>query len=230
MLLKLIFLPGLDGTGEMFSQILGAFAGYETQIISLPKSGAQDYNSLTSYVSERLPDEDCILIAESFSGPIAADLGSRGHSKIKGVVFVATFLSPPQKFLLAISKAMPLKLMARLPFATEAHRFLFLGKNANDELVKLFQQTISDLDTSLIRNRIGSIEALDLNICESEIPALYLQATNDKLVPESNSLEFRKFFIRLNIRQIEGPHFLLQTNPQDCADEIAKFITSIPLN
>ena len=66
--MKIILLPGLDGTGDMFAPILSLLTDFDTEVISLPQSGSQDYETLCEHVKLSLPSEDFILIAESFSG------------------------------------------------------------------------------------------------------------------------------------------------------------------
>jgi alpha-beta hydrolase superfamily lysophospholipase len=109
---KLVFLPGMDGTGYLFKDVIDHMSGSDYQIVSFPVDTNQDYQTLISYVKNKLPDEDYVLIAESFSGPIAAELAKdKEMSGLKAVIFVATFLSSPNRFLLAASKFFPVKVM-----------------------------------------------------------------------------------------------------------------------
>ncbi len=211
----------------MFSPIMPALSAYDAQVVRLPDTRKQDYDILCEYVSEKLPNEDHIIVAESFSGPIAAKLAVQHHENIRGIVFVATFLTPPRKSLLAVSRVFPVKLLAKLPMAKYFEKRLFLGKGANDELVTLFRKTISALDSQLIRSRLRAVENLKVSLKKCTVPSIYLQATNDKLVPSTHSEEFDDFFTEIKIRPIQGPHFLLQAKPQESADEIRKFIEGI---
>ncbi|MEE9328601.1 MAG: alpha/beta hydrolase [Parvularculaceae bacterium] len=213
----------------MFSPLLPELSDDKVQLISLPDTGEQDYATLSTYVAKRLPKVDHILIAQSFSGPIAAMIAAKDSPNLKAIVFVATFLSPPQKTLLKFSKLLPITWMARFPFASQIHRFMFLGKRAPDDLVRLFQNTIASLDPGLLRKRIVAIESLKILPKKVDIPVLYLQASADKLVPTSKVEEFKETFEKLEVLKIMGPHFLLQANPQGCAKEISKFISTISM-
>jgi len=68
--MKIAFLPGMDGTGELFNSVINELPEYECLVIPLPSSGQQDYVSLVEYVKSKLPEEECVLVVESFSGPI----------------------------------------------------------------------------------------------------------------------------------------------------------------
>jgi surfactin synthase thioesterase subunit len=70
--MKLVLLPGLDGTGQLFKPLLEALPqSVETLIISYPNDQKLNYKKLYEYVSVRLPDEDYVLVGESFSGYVA---------------------------------------------------------------------------------------------------------------------------------------------------------------
>lgn len=62
--MKLVFLPGMDGTGNLFSPLFRFLPNFDCQVISLPEVGGQDYVSIKNYVKGRFPVEDFILIAE----------------------------------------------------------------------------------------------------------------------------------------------------------------------
>ncbi|MEZ5497538.1 MAG: hypothetical protein R3F25_12065 [Gammaproteobacteria bacterium] len=57
------------------------------------------YEELTVYVTTQLPEEDYILVAESFSGPIAYQIAKKYSQNLKAAVFIATFLTSPNRLL-----------------------------------------------------------------------------------------------------------------------------------
>ncbi len=109
--MKLVLLPGMDGTGMLFDRLI-ALLPLDCQIIVLPKGADQSYTYLTEYCIGRLPREDFVLLAESFSGPIAARIASDRRPNLKAVIFVATFLQPPSPPLLKLARLIsPLTLL-----------------------------------------------------------------------------------------------------------------------
>lgn len=70
--MKLVLLPGMDGTGILFLPLLQCLTPFvEVQIISYPADSCLDYAQLYQQVEKELPNEPYALLAESFSGPIA---------------------------------------------------------------------------------------------------------------------------------------------------------------
>lgn len=149
--MNIILLPGLDGTGELFEELIPCLGDNQVHIIALPQEGEQTYKSLTSYVTKQLPREDFILVAESFSGPIGVLLSQSGLQNMKGIIFVATFLTPLKKFLIAITKLLPIKQLLQVPFSSLLVRYLMLGHSASDKTAKRFFQVISKIPNSVIK-------------------------------------------------------------------------------
>ena len=75
--MRWILLPGMDGVG-LFSQFIEALGpDQDYLVLSYPTNLPLSYDQLTTLVRESLQDEtDYILIAESFSGPIAIRLAT----------------------------------------------------------------------------------------------------------------------------------------------------------
>ena len=61
--MKLVFLPGMDGTGRLFAPELLSAIPFESAVIALPETGNQNYVALTNEVAGRLPDTDFDVIA-----------------------------------------------------------------------------------------------------------------------------------------------------------------------
>jgi hypothetical protein len=104
------------------------------------------------------------LIAESFSGPIAASLTRDANNHMKGIVFVVTFLSPPSKWLLAIARHLPLQHFMKLPLTKYLIRFLFLGPRASDELVTEFKRVLNSVPVDTLRARFATMASLNFNL------------------------------------------------------------------
>lgn len=222
--MKLVLLPGMDGTGNLFSPLLYALSGFDCTVIPLPNTGPQDYVSISRPVIDKLPKEDFILIAESFSGPLATALAKEGIDNLKGIIFVATFLSTPRKYLLSIAKKLPLKLLANLPLTEPLHKRFFLGIDASCGLIDLFRTTLRSLPSEIIKERLKSLHSLAYKPEKIHLPAAYIQATSDKLVPPDKAIEFERCFENLIIKSIEGPHFILQAKPAASAEAISELV------
>lgn len=214
----------MDGTGNLFSPLLRALSNFDCEVIALPDTGSQDYASITRVVKERLPKEDFILVAESFSGPIGTALAKEGIDNLKGIIFVATFLSAPSGLLLAAAQLLPLKFLSNLPFAKHFHKALFLGSGASNELTHLFISTVRSPPSVLIKARLSSMQSLSFSPEEIKLPVGYIQAASDKLVSPDKAVEFCNSFNNIAIKTIEGPHFILQAKPTECAVVISELV------
>lgn len=54
--MKLVLLPGMDGTGILFKQLLANIQGMDVLVLSLPMEGSQDYQSLARKILKSLPE------------------------------------------------------------------------------------------------------------------------------------------------------------------------------
>jgi pimeloyl-ACP methyl ester carboxylesterase len=55
-------------------------------------------------------------------------------------------------------------------------------------------------------------------------PCLYLRASHDRLVPSHCATWFQQRIRNCEVRDVDGPHFLLQARPRETARMIAGFI------
>jgi hypothetical protein len=164
-------------------------------------------------------------VAESFSGPIGAYLAE--EEKVKGVIFVATFLTPPSKFLLAMSQLLPIKFLSKLPGSGLVIQAMMFGHSASKELLNQFQNIIDQINIKVLKNRLKTMRSLKFNGKESNIPSTYILPIKDRLVSKSKHHEFIKYFSQLQVKEVNGPHFILQTNPKESAQIISAFIEGI---
>ena len=81
----------MDGTGILFGRLLTYIKGFEVLVIPLPNEGPQDYISLSGHILKFLPDEEFILVAESFSGGIAAIISQHVNTNLKGIILSLRF-------------------------------------------------------------------------------------------------------------------------------------------
>lgn len=226
--MKLVLLPGMDGTGHLFNRVI-AELNVECLIVSYPENISQDHHSLSKHVLSELPDEDIIILAESFAGGIVPHL-LRSHCQIKGVCFVASFLSCPRPSLVRLARYLPLKKLARLPFTNSIYKQFFLGNSASEALIEDFKSVISSLAQSTIDERLETIFMLRKLEDRYDVPTMYIEATNDKLVPTSKGDEILSYFNQSERVSIAGPHFILQSKPRESADFISRFFQRVQQN
>jgi pimeloyl-ACP methyl ester carboxylesterase len=222
----LVLLPGMDGTGELFTVFLSYYDG-DHLVISLPESGPQEHATLASVINKQLPTEDYVLLAESFSGGIVPELLKLNPTHLKGVIFVASFLSSPNKYLLPIVKLLPIKALASAPLSNIVYKSLFLGQGASKEHLAKFVKVIVSIPDQVLKNRLEVMSQQRLPITTSDIPSIYIRALSDRLIPSQKGREFTKVFSNIKYIEIEGPHFILQAQPKESARLVTEVMPMI---
>lgn len=222
--MKIVLLPGLDGTGILFKPLIESFHDdTDLLVITYPNNKKMNYDELVKFVSEQLPKkEEYILIGESFSGPIAYQIALQKPENLKAVIFVATFLENPRPLLLNLIKYLPLSLFFFLPIPDFIIRLFIFEKNSSTKLIKLFRKSLNQVAKSTLSYRLREISQLKKQLSPCDIHAIYIQASNDKLVPSKSIEIFKRFMNNLNIYKVNGSHFILQTNPSACINIISK--------
>ena len=111
----------------------------------------------------------------------------------------------------------------KLPLASTFIRKFLLGEKFP---LALFYRAIASVSERELKARLAALEGLQesrKNIY-SHIPTLYLRAENDLLVSKKHVNEFVSGFPNIIVRDVPGTHFLLQSNPQACAEHINNFL------
>jgi pimeloyl-ACP methyl ester carboxylesterase len=231
--MKLILLPGLDGTGALFKPLIQALnSNLSVETISYPPSEQLSYLDLVDYVANLLPSgEDFYLVAESFSGPIglaiASDLARANQpNRLKGVVFIASFASPPSLLAKYLAPLIPARLISPNWIPNFIVKKLMLGatgKVSTDQ----FWQAVQEVDAPVLKQRILAIRQIELNLQQViKLPCCYIQANQDWLVPAKNIIHFQQLCPNLTTYRIDGPHFIAQANPTAISNLIISFINS----
>src|SRR5260221_8527089 len=103
---KLILMPGMDGTGELFAPLLRALgSSMESAVVRYPADAPLGYAELLPRVRAELPSsEPFVLLGESFSGPLALMLAAEAPAGLRGVILCASFASNPIHWLPPFAK------------------------------------------------------------------------------------------------------------------------------
>jgi pimeloyl-[acyl-carrier protein] methyl ester esterase len=223
--MKLVLLPGLDGTGKLFAPLIEALpSSIDVQVITYPLNKKQSYNELVKYVKQNLPKEDFVLLAESFSGPIAYQVALSKPKELKSLILVATFLENPRPFLL---KFIPSSKVLGLPIPTILSRVFFLGFSVKTKVIELFNEAIKTVSPSVIQYRLKEITQLKPSSQRVKLKTTYIQASNDKLVPSKSLKDWQKVCDDIDVFKVEGEHFILQANSVRCAEVITETVRLI---
>ena len=228
MLPTIALLPGMDGTGELFSPFLASLRGdFETLIVRYPKNKVISYTELTGLAKSQLPaDKRFVLLAESFSGPIAISIAASNPKGLAEVILCATFAKNPRPILRYL--ILPISLFPPSWIPKRILSGLFLGRFATEELRTELKGIIRKVDKAVLRMRLRSIVSVDVvhDLHRIDVPSLYLMASEDRLIPSSAVKPFQQL-ARWQIAWVTGPHLLLQSAPYEAARIAEKFIESL---
>ena len=219
-----VLLPGLDGTGRLFAPFLAARPGrFTAQVVPFPPNETA-YQALEAYVRPRLPEsQDFWLVAESFSGPLAARISAQGPPGLRGTVFVCSFVRSPRPFWL---RALPWPLLCRLPSPAWALRWTSVGFETAPESVREARAVRRSIGPAVIAARLASVAAADESesLARCAIPMLYLRARRDRLVLRGSAEHIRNLKPDTEVAVLDGPHMLLQAAPARAWAAVSGFV------
>lgn len=223
---KIVLMPGMVGSGELFREFIAALPErMEAITLHYPAESWTPYREMAKRLSAAMPDEAFVLVAESYSTPLAVRLAGMRPEGLRGVVLCAGFCTSP---LHGWRRWMALKLapvLGHLPLPRFVVKWLLLGKDAPTAMVNAVVAAVSWVDPGVLAARIR--EALRCNVLAdlklARVPILYVQPTQDRLIDPQCLQEIRRVRPGRTIA-IDGPHLLLQREPELAAEVIMGFI------
>jgi pimeloyl-[acyl-carrier protein] methyl ester esterase len=233
-MIKLILLPGMDGSGKLFGPLIERVGTeFDVEVIPYPTDQSLSYSELRHLVQAVLPTaEPFVLMAESFSSPLAIQCAAQRPQNLKAVILCVGFVSSPvrgwRRFL--YSRMAPILLKRTLP--NFAIRFFLAGTNATPTLLTEIRSVISLVKPEVLVHRLRSVLTCDArtDLSRIDVPILYLQAAHDRLVGQSCLGVIRRANPGVIVEKIEGPHLLLRLEPVRVAEAVKAFIDRIPIN
>jgi pimeloyl-ACP methyl ester carboxylesterase len=224
---QLIILPGLDGTGTRLAPFLRQMArDVPTRVIGYPPDRPMGYAELESLVRHSLPEsERYVLLAESFSGPIAIRLAANPPPGLAGLILCGTFAKNPFPWLRAVGA-----LAVRMPFKSLPRWLrapLLWGSGDPRRAPPRSERASAVVDKAVIRRRLHEVLTVDVTACLADIalPTLILEGTRDRIVPRSAARVLVQRTRHSELTEIDGPHLLLQSRPTESAGAVLRFLS-----
>ncbi len=217
---KLILLPGMDGTGQLFEPMINLLpVSIDTTVIPLSSLKEDDAKSQAYEIAKQFGEEPIMIFAESYSGLIAYQLCQISTLNIKHVFFAASFLARPS-YISKFSYLAPISILRFNLIPKFFLSWLFFGSLNRKDLVDLFLKSLRLVSDATLKKRLKYIANLGEPSNRIHIPCTYLQATKDKLVSKKAVFQFQKVCANLQIKQLNGGHFIAQSNPKECVEAI----------
>jgi pimeloyl-ACP methyl ester carboxylesterase len=104
-----------------------------------------------------------------------------------------------------------------------------IGAQAPNDLRDAVRDTLHSVSPEVMALRVRAVMACDAReeLVQVEVPTLYLQAKNDRLVKERCFEEIQRLKRDTVLASIPGPHFVLQREPHKAVDLIVNFVQGL---
>lgn len=227
---SLVVLPGLDGTGRLLADFVDAARAMFTSItvVSYPDDAPLDYAALENIARRSLPRSGWfVLLAESFSGPIAISIAASPPANLAGVVLSTTFARNPVDLLRPFAALMRFAPVRALPLPLLS--WGLLGRWATPVRRLALDQSLRQVAPAVLRARAAEALRVDASGCLARIcvPMLYLRARSDRLILAGAGAEILRGTPRATLVELDGPHMLLQAAPVASAQAVAAFVETL---
>lgn len=224
-MVTLVLLPGLDGTGLLFSDFVSALGpDFEGIVVRYPTDQCLGYAELESIARASLPkDRSFVLVGESFSGPIAISISASHPPGLVGLILCCSFARYPRPLLRRLRPLVPvIPVKGRV---VSILRRVVNRRGCSSALRSKLSEASAKVASSVFRTRINELLRIDVTgkLSEVEVPILYLRASSDGVVPRRASEEIQRLVPPVRIVDFDAPHFLLQANAAQAAAVVAKF-------
>jgi pimeloyl-ACP methyl ester carboxylesterase len=225
----LIVLPGLDGTGRR----LGPFIGHlpldlPARLLTYPPDVALGYAELEARVRHTLPaGSRHVLLAESFSGPLAVRIAAHPPPGLAGVILCGSFVRNPFP---ALGWAAPV--VSRVPFKglpRWLRKRLFWNTGDATAAPPEKDRASATVAAAVLRHRLREVLSVDAREALSAVrlPLLVLEAQRDRIVRRGATRTILAAATQARHVVIDGPHLLLQTRPAECATAVGEFLRTL---
>jgi pimeloyl-[acyl-carrier protein] methyl ester esterase len=206
-----LLLPGLHGSTRLFQVFVALAPSWaRCRAVALPPEAPQGFDALADALLPSFrPFEGMVIVAESFSGPIAVRLTAGLGAKVALLVLCNPLTVP------SFAAPVPLTarfLQSRLCLSSAAAYALAGGDRA---LGKAVIEEVRALPRPVLEQRL----AVTFAACAADIsayavaPLLCILGTKDRVVAATTTREALATIPRVIITEVSAPHMILQTHP-----------------
>ena len=227
---RLVLMPGLDGTGRLTDWVLPHLpVAPEPVVMRYPSEDPLGYADLEDLVISRVGSSGpLVLVAESFSGPLAVRVAARPELEVVGLVFAASFVANPFRVLRPWTSPM----LPRWLFGVQGRafvRFMLTGKSAPLEVVDGLREAAGMVAPEVMQHRGREVLNADQweRFAALDVPMLYLRGLQDRIIPAGHADQMQQRSKRLRVEDLDAPHMVLQCAPADSGARISAFVSDL---
>ena len=223
--LRLILLPGLHGTVQLSAPLLRLIPeSLRPAVITFANSGPQTYEDIYRSILPLIPrDVPLVMLAESFSGPLAIRFAAEHPEQVQGLVLSGSYVRRPVPGWLRL---LPLKGLFAMRPPDFAIRLGLCGNDCSPELILRLRRILGSWDAETVAARVRA--AIEADVADwlgaYRGPLLCLVGTRDRLVRRKSFREIRAIRPDVCLAEIDSPHLILQTHVEQGWRAIEGFI------
>ena len=227
--MRLLLLPGLDGTEILFGPLLSVLPDWLlSTVVTYPIDGRNGYEELLPLVLEAARRQPgCHVLGWSFSGPLALRLAQAEPDLVRSVTLVASFVQRPLPWLRVAGPMLntgivgAVRTLRRLP--------IWLCRAPADPLRRDKARIWERVPARTLAARARAIRRVDAraDLMAVQQPLLYLGSLRDRVVPPGNLEQMRALRPDLRVASLDGDHFALYADPAAAAAAIVSFLVQV---
>jgi pimeloyl-[acyl-carrier protein] methyl ester esterase len=228
--LEVLLLPGMDGTGDLYLGLQNSFSeDIVASVLRYPPDVVVADWQPARMVESLAPERPFVLVAESYSTPIAIRFAATKPEFLKGLVLCAGFARSPVQGWRKVTAKLAGHIIFDLPISDSVLDRFLLGPDPPDSLRAEVRKALAQVKPRVLESRLASILRCDVRqeLKEVTVPILYLQATEDRLVEVECLEEILRENPRVEVVKIAGPHLLFQRESQRSAEIIERFVRAL---
>jgi len=223
----------MDGTGKLFRGLENALPeSWRNSVVTNLSDVPTSYTQFLRTVESATPECPFLLIAESYSTPLAISYAATRPKNLKALVLCGGFASSPVSGLRWLAAQLLRPFLFHLPLTDRTIERYLLDENADPALKAELRAALATVKPSVLAARLGEILSCDVraDLTRIDVPSLYIQAENDCLVSPNSLAEILLHKPDLIVASIPGPHLLFQREPARTAKAIEDFVHQLGLS
>ncbi|HEY1267021.1 MAG TPA: alpha/beta hydrolase [Candidatus Binatia bacterium] len=231
--MKLVLLPGMDGTGILFEPLVKALPeNLQPMVHSYPGDKPMSYEELLPAIAASLPaEEPFIVLGESFSGPLALRIAAACPAGLRGVILCASFARNPIRFFPRACIPLIHPIFFSRTFLPIVGVHAMIAGYAAGPVSELVRRVHALVTPQVLAARARAIVAVDAEdaLAACSYPILYLAGSRDRVVPRYSRIRIQRIRPDVRVVVLDAPHLLLQSAPEPAAQAISEFAASLEL-
>jgi pimeloyl-[acyl-carrier protein] methyl ester esterase len=224
--ITLLLLPGLDGSAAFLRPLIDALPAWITpRVVSYPRDGAQDYDTLLQHALAQAADLDRYwLLGSSFGGPLALRLAAIDSPRVRGMVLSTSFVRMPQPRRMKWAPFVSAPLIGALRTARRLP--VWFGHARSDPFRIAKAETWHLVSSRELAARVRTVMREDAreHLRALGVPLLCLVAEADTVVPPHNLDDIVALKPEVEMASLPGSHMALFHHAGRAAEFIVRFI------